>query len=273
MNMMKPPYLVFDIGGTKSRFAISFDGINLSGITVVQTPQTYAEGIRAFQAISQRIAAGQILGGVAGGLPGAMDVTKSTLVGAPHLPDWIGKPIRSDIAKIFVAPVYLENDTALVGLGETVMGAGVAQPIVAYMTVSTGVNGVRIVNGRIDVSTHGFEIGHQVIDQGMELESFIGGAAVALKYGKNPGEITDVAVWDLVAKYTAYAVNNTILYWSPSIVVLGGAMITKIPIPAVRNHLQKIFKIYPDIPPVVAATLGDMGGLYGALQFVSSVEY
>jgi len=38
-----------------------------------------------------------------------------------------------------------------------------------------------------------------------------------------------------------------------------------IPIERVRHHLKDIFKIFPIIPPVELAALGDLGGLYGGL--------
>ncbi len=40
-----------------------------------------------------------------------------------------------------------------------------------------------------------------------------------------------------------------------------------IPIPAVRKHLAEVMKIFPNIPPIEKAELGDFGGLYGALAY------
>ena len=58
----------------------------------------------------------------------------------------------------------IANDTAVVGLGEAHRGAGIGYNIVTYITVSTGVGGTRIVDGRIDRRIYGFEPGHQTID-------------------------------------------------------------------------------------------------------------
>ena len=65
---------------------------------------------------------------------------------------------------ILLTDGYLANDSDLDGLGEATVGAGKGFNIVAYITVSTGIGGVRIVGGKIDVSTYGFEPGHQIID-------------------------------------------------------------------------------------------------------------
>jgi predicted NBD/HSP70 family sugar kinase len=50
-------------------------------------------------------------------------------------------------------PARLESCAELAEMGRT--GKGPA--IIAYITISTGVNGVRIVDGEIDRATYGFE--------------------------------------------------------------------------------------------------------------------
>ena len=42
----------------------------------------------------------------------------------------------------------------------------------------------------------------------------------------------------------------------------------KIPIERVRHHLKNILKIFPELPPIEAAKLGDLGGLYGGLELI-----
>ncbi|HWR57864.1 MAG TPA: hypothetical protein VN328_03155, partial [Thermodesulfovibrionales bacterium] len=61
---------------------------------------------------------------------------------------------------------------------------------------------------------------------------------------------------------------NTIVHWSPDIVILGGSVAGKIPLGRVRFHLRRIMKIFPKLPPIEKAVLGDVGGLYGALHFL-----
>ena len=84
-----------------------------------------------------------------------------------------------------------------------------------------------------------------------------------------PFEIHDDAIWDKLAKFLAYGLNNTIVYWSPDIIVLGGSMMKEvgIPVPAVRKHLSEILKIFPTIPQIEKAELADFGGLYGSLAY------
>ncbi|MFV1917705.1 MAG: ROK family protein, partial [Patescibacteria group bacterium] len=106
------------------------------------------------------------------------------------------------------------------------------------------------------------------------LEAHISGAAVEKRYGKKPYEITDDKFWDELARLLAFGLNNTIVHWSPDVVVLGGSMMKKIgiPIDRVKFHLKKILKIFPELPEIKKAELGDLGGLHGALYYLKQVH-
>ena len=185
------------------------------------------------------------------------------------MPDWDGKPLKQALQRAVEAPVYLENNAALAGLGEAAVGAGKWKSIVAYMTVGTGVGGARIVDGVIDANVHGFEPGNQIIDPHGGVD--ISGRGVEQRYGKRASDITDPGVWEELARWFAYLLNNTIVHWSPDVVVLGGSMVVKkpgIPIERVRFHLKDVLKIFPEPPPLKKAMLGDIGGLHGALVFL-----
>lgn len=245
---------------------------------VIATPKDFNEGIETLKRIIGNIANGTPIQAIVGGIAGPLNKEKNMLVKSPNLGGWVGRDIKNALADAFKVPVMLENDAALVGLGEAHFGAGRGKTIVAYITVSTGVGGARIVDGLIDESSQGFEPGHQIIDpdntlcptcEGNDLEAYISGTAIEKRFGKKPHEIHDDAVWDELAKFLAYGLNNIIAYWSPDIIVLGGSMMKEvgIPVPLVRAHLEKICKIFPTIPLVEKATLEDFGGLYGAMVY------
>jgi len=264
------------------RIAASENGTTFGEPTIVPTPKDFDMGMRTLTSHAQELAQGKTITAVGGGIAGTLSRDRSTFLNGPHLQGWNGKPIRKTLEDIFAAPAFVENDTAVIGLGEAVVGSGKGHAIVAYMTVSTGVGGARIVNQTIDVSAMGFEPGHQIIDAGgalhastvagagIDLEGYISGTAVGERYGKKPAEITDPAFWDEMARLLAYGLNNTIVHWSPDIVVIGGSMMNKvgIPIDRVRAHLGGILHIYPELPLIVHSALGDVGGLHGALHFV-----
>lgn len=276
-------YILFDIGGTKMRIAFSPDGNGFDEPRVIPTPQDFDRGMEAFGTAVRELAGGKEIRAAAGGIAGPLDREKKVLVNSPHLPGWIRRPLKRKLRKILDAPVYLENDAAMAGLGEAAFGKGKGRKVVVYMTISTGVGGSRVVNGKIDESAMGFEPGHQIIDPSGSLcpgcksvpgylEKYVSGSALEKRYRKKAYEIADSRVWEEVAYFLAYGLNNTIVHWSPDIVILGGSVTEKISLKRVGFHLRRIMKIFPKIPLIEKAVLGDFGGLYGAVQLLKRIE-
>lgn len=227
---------------------------------VIETPKNYEEGKLAFAELASKLSRGREIKQLAGGMSRSVS-------------GWDYEQFKKDVGDLIQAQIYLENDAAMVGLGEAVYGAGREFEIVAYITVSTGVGGVRIVGGKIDEKAVGFEPGKQIIDigSGKNLEEMISGRAFIARTGKHPKEITDPKVWDEHARLLAVGLNNIVVEWSPNAVVLGGSMITgdpAIPLDKTEEYLKKILKIFPAAPPIKKAELGDFGGLYGALAYL-----
>ena len=265
------------------RLSVSENGEDFVEPIVVGTPKEFALGMDEFKKAYQTLTKGKQVEICAGGIR-RLNPEKEAILPDFRLPDWSGKPLKSELQKITGATVLLENDTALVGLGEAVKGAGKGYPIISYFTISTGVGGVRIVNGKIEPSRFGYEPGHQIIDldwskfpslKDMEsegfgqLEAYLSGTAMEKRFGKPPREITDEGIWDEMNFMVAVSLNNAIAFWSPDMIVLGGGMMGTpgISVDGVKGHLGKLVKIFPSIPEVKKALLGDFGGLHGALVF------
>lgn len=266
-------YLLFDIGGTKMRLAVSKDSENFDEPKIVETPQRFEEAIETFKKLVDEVSDGEKIEMASGGVRGPFNKEKTMMINSSILSDWNNKPLKEELEKIIGATVFMENDTALVGLGEMQNGAGKGRAIGVYITVSTGVGGAKYENGVIDENKFGFEPGHQIIDlrNNKSLEDLISGTAFEEMEGKKAYESTDFAIWDQLAQYLAYGLYNTILHWSPDIVVLGGPMIVGEPsinIENVKKYLNKIKPVFPELPEIVEAELGDLGGLYGALTFL-----
>ncbi len=268
-------FIVADIGGSKMRIAKSDDLKSFSEPVIQPTPQEYPAGIEQIMTtVHDLIGAGTKIDGVAIGIAGPLSADKRSVFKTPHL-HWDGRAVADDVERALNGTsVYLENDVALVGLGEAVAGAGAGSSIVAYVTVSTGVNGVRIVDGKIDRTAEGFEIGGQfmtVEEPRLTLEDMVSGTAVAKAFGKPPREIPkDDPLWEELAEILAYGIHNTIVHWSPNRVVLGGSMFNEvgIPVPSVAAHVQKIMTKFPVTPEIVHSALGDVGGLHGGLELL-----
>src|SRR3989338_5406491 len=143
-------YILFDIGGTNMRVTASKDGETFSEPKIVSTPKDFDAGMRLLGELGRELAGGEKITAVGGGIAGTLSRDRSVFLNGPHLQGWNGKLISRVLETEFGAPSFVENDTAIVGLGEATAAAGKGHPIVVYMTVSTGVGGVRIVNERID---------------------------------------------------------------------------------------------------------------------------
>ena len=274
-------YILFDIGATKMRVAASFSGKSFDKryIKIAATPKQFKDGVALLRSLVRELSEHALrtalrkVTGVAGGIAGSLDTKREVIFRAPNMPYWSKKPLKKELQKALgTKNVFLENDTALVGLGEALYGAGKGKLIVAYITVSTGVNGVRIVNGKIDRSAMGFEIGHQILgdDTAHTLEYFVGAAALQKRYGIPAEKIRSSAAWKEATTYLAIGVHNTLLYWSPHIIILGGGAINagSIVVTNVEKIVREILSIFPKPPPIKKASLGDLGGLYGALAYL-----
>lgn len=270
-------YLLFDIGGTSIRCAFSLDGKTVRESRVFATPQSFREGKALITAFVKDFSGGKKIHAAVGGIAGSFDRSNSRLIGGgSNIPDWKGKNLRKEFERALHASVYFENDAALAGLAEAVWGAGKGKEIIAYLTVGTGLGGARIVKGKIDEHAVGFEPSYQIIDagkalcpdcKGNRLKYYVSGRGIEMRFGKKPQEITDEKLWDQIAEWLAIGLNNTIVHWSPDVVVLGGSLMKSISVARVRFYLRRIFHAFP-LPFLRRAKLGDFNVLYGSLLFL-----
>jgi glucokinase len=263
--------ILADIGGTKMRIASSNEPSKFNEPTILETPQSYDEALALFIETAKSLVGSEAVSAVVIGVPAVLAPDKRSILKSQNLPQWSGHHFADDLEKALTTKVYLENDTALVGLGEAVHGAGKDASIVAYITVSTGVNGVRVIDGTIDRASLGFEIGGQYLshdDNLKTLEGLVSGSAVHEAQGVHPRELgADWIGWEDLARITAIGIHNTILHWSPDRVILGGSMFNEIGISveSVKKHVDEIIKKFPHSPEIIHSTLHDEGGLYGGL--------
>ncbi len=275
-------YILFDIGGTKTRVAISSDLKTLDKVESFKTPAAFDAGISKIVDSITVLTEGKKLTAMAGGIRGLLEEDKSGMHNDSILSKWAGKSLVKELQKSFNVPIFLENDAAVAGLGEAVFGAGKGLEIVAYHTVSTGVGGVKIENGEIDHASAGFEPGKQILDIDRTilgediaptLENLVSGTAVEQRFGVKPYEIPQSDVlWDELAEYLAQGLRNTTLYWSPDVIVLGGSMIIgdpKIMVDAIRKYTVESLDSFVSCPFITEAKLGDEAGLYGAMALLT----
>lgn len=259
------------------RVAVSPDGKIITQSKIVPTPADFEQGIQTLKQVSDELSKGEKIEGIAGGIAGPLDQEKTMLVASPHIGGWIQKPLKSELENAFDTSVYLENDTVMGGIGEAIKGAGAGKKIVAYLAIGTGIGGARIVDQRVDSNSLGFEPGHQIIipdgnpcncgGKG-HLESYVGGLYIEKIYHQKAEAITDPAIWDKIARHLGLGLNNTIVYWSPDVVILGGSVMKSLPLEMVNDHLKNDLTIFPQAPEVTLAILGHDSGFYGALELL-----
>ncbi|MDL2409352.1 ROK family protein [Rhizobium calliandrae] len=167
---MKKVALAFDLGGTELRAALVSDKGNLLSFSVV--PTHAAEGPAAV--IQQiELLAGAVLAqtpdlspvGIGIGAPGPLDPEAGIVIAPPTLAGWYEVPLADILSSRFQLPVRLENDANAAALGEWRYGAGRGARSMVFVTVSTGIGGGVIVDGRILHGRRGLaaEIGHMTI--------------------------------------------------------------------------------------------------------------
>ncbi|MDO8472073.1 MAG: ROK family protein [bacterium] len=278
---MKDLSFVFDVGGTNTRAAVT-DGERLLKKATWPTPVDYETGVqrlteqlelwRAAKGPGDQASPSRWVGAVAG----TVHLDGRSLVRAPHLSDWVGQPLWSDLNRRFkLRSGKLINDAAAAALGEANKGSGRGFNIVAYLTIGTGVGGARVEHGHLTASAAGFEPGHQLIgqavsdkrDNGRQLvtvEDLISGTALAKRASRPLTEVKEVKFWRTVTLDTALAIHNLILTWSPDVVVLGGSVTKQLQWPLLRQTVRQQLGSWPKQPVIKQSKLKDLAGLWGA---------
>ena len=99
--------------------------------------------------------------------PGPVDTAAGTIIEAPNLANWRDVPVGTMLAAALGCPAVLENDANAAALGEHTFGAGAGVRHMIYLTISTGIGGGLILDGRLYRGATGSagELGHIVIDE------------------------------------------------------------------------------------------------------------
>ncbi|HEY1348608.1 MAG TPA: ROK family protein [Ktedonobacteraceae bacterium] len=191
-----PLVVGIDLGGTQIRVAVLQGAELRSRVSLptgeTPTPQRVIPRIHA--AIEQALElAGISLGQLAGigiCVTGPLDSRSGVVFESPNLPEWNNIPLRSVFEAYYGLPIFIENDANAAALGEYAFGAGRGCKDLVYITVSTGIGGGVIVDGKLMTGTSGAaaELGHITIDRKGErcncgnigcLESIASGTAIA----------------------------------------------------------------------------------------------
>jgi glucokinase len=295
--------LACDFGGTKLSAAVVETAVLAHPQPQWHTHQRRFSppGATAQTDIATMIAMGwELLGGdrpLAVGISfgGPVDYTSGVVRLSHHVPGWENVPLQARFEEAFQAPVRVDNDANVAALGEWRFGAGRGVDDMLYVTVSTGVGGGWILDGRPYRGAAGMagEIGHTVVDPNGPLclcgkrgcvERLASGPYMAQDMAAARGllaeEVTGklVAEWAEMGEETAVAIlergawglgvgiGNAANLLNPACVVLGGG-VTKSgarwwEIIRQTARATALPEVQFDILP---AALGDDAPLWGAI--------
>ncbi|MFO7290549.1 MAG: ROK family protein [Bacillota bacterium] len=159
-----------DVGGTKIAAArVEPDGSLSRRFRADTRADEGPDGVieRICQGIEQVMGEEKVEGiGIA--CPGPLDARTGVVLSPPNLPGWDRIPLKDRLEERFGVPVRVENDANAAAWGEYLLGAGRGADPMVYITVSTGIGGGIVLDGRLyrGADTFAGEIGHTIVDPG-----------------------------------------------------------------------------------------------------------
>lgn len=307
---MKKYVIGVDLGGTKISTAISTIEGNMLANVVLPTKAEEGEAAvlgRIMQSIDEVIIGSSIsiaeVEAIGIGSPGPLDAKKGIIITTPNLPfkDYnLVQPLKEK----YNIPVYLDNDANAAAIGEYMFGAGKGKESIVYFTVSTGVGGGAVLDGKVyrGHTSNALEIGHTTVDPNGPrcncgnlgcLEAMSSGTAIAKK-GKEAVSTnveTSLKKYDTVTSYEVFkeaeagdevakdimdnaltylgiGVANAIATFDPEMIIIGGGVSKAGDI--VFNTVKKVvnkrcFKSMAESCEIVPAGLGSDAGVVGAV--------
>ena len=258
--------LGFDLGGTQVRAALVQGGrvlkraalrTDVSGGPEAVMRQFLTLAIEVTEGVSSRP---QAVGIAA---PGPLDTIAGVVDHIPTLPGWEEFPLRARLSELLNLPAVVENDGIAAAYGEWQYGAGRGVSNMVFATVSTGLGGGVIADGRLLHGRRGMaaHIGHfrmaidgpicscggkgcfeafaagtalgkraQVV-AGAKLHSYIGQIAVAetvtsrhVVEGARTGDAACLALLEEEARFLGIGFTSLAHIFSPERIVMGGGV-------------------------------------------------
>lgn len=249
--------LAADLGATHARLALA----TLSGQPLAEEGHVMdmADGpdlvlawlVGRFQALleSSGRSAGDVRA-VGMGVPGPVEFATGTVVQPPIMPGWDGVAVPAVLSRHFDAPVFVDNDVNIMGLGEY-WSRGLVDEQVLFVKVATGIGCGIITNGLVYRGADGAagDIGHVrvAVDEDVLcscgnlncLEAVASGAALARQLrteGLEAEHAADVVrlsqagdprVLRLVrvaGQRIGEVMASLVNFYNPSRIILGGAL-------------------------------------------------
>lgn len=285
-----------DIGGTKIAIGlVTGSGQVVDSISLPTDPlESYHRSLgKVIQTLERLMQANKCsIAGIGIGATGRIRPDGSLLPNQ-FLPNWSDQLPAGDLGRHFNVTSAIENDADASALGEYLWGAGIGIGRLIYVTVSTGIGGGIVQDGKLYRGVAGChpEIGHHVIDpQGPACfcgangcwEQLASGTALAAWARENGGDgnwdarvVCDLAEQgNLIAllaveresQYLGMGIANLITLFAPECIVLGGGLMQRWYLfsAAVEKVVQSQCGLVPWSKVKLAASSLQHPGLVGA---------
>ena len=237
--------------------------------------------------------------------PGPITWPDGVIMNSPNL-GWRQVELKRELEARLSEKVIVGKDTDLAALGEYYFGQGCQYDHLLYLTISTGIGGGIIADGKIYHGSRGGagEFGHMVVNpagyycfcgrQGC-LEAQASGTAIAKMAGamshttfggKTGNDISarevgmaaregDKAARKILANVVtdlSTGIANLVHIFNPQIIVLGGAVMLGlqdiIMQPLRERVMEEVFPLHGEGLPIEVTSLGSDIGLYGCLAAI-----
>lgn len=303
--MTKQFYLALDLGGTKTTVALFTPGGEIvpdslcvkPSVTFEGEEKVYARTVNIIRDLfqSRNLSYGDILG-IGVGAPGPLNTKTGVIIHSPMM-GWRNFPIARRLSSDFNTEVRLENDGNLGALAEQRRGIAKGLRSVGYMTVSTGVGGGMVLDGRIyhGKSDGAAEFGHiSIFPDGEKcpcgnrgcLELYVSGTAIvriAAERGlpadakqldalADRGEESAIRLYTEVGRNLGHGITTILNILDLEMLVLGGGL-TK----ARRFFMDEMYDTVEQSTiqqfsrdRIAFSQLGDHVVLYGAYYLISN---
>lgn len=267
-----PNVLAYDIGGTKTSWAVISDEGELQQEGRFPTPQSRDALLEKLY----KVAEDKKVSGVGIAVAGVISPDHKDVVVCPHIPELSHFELVSTLESRLDLPVSMDNDGRCALVGEVWQGAARETSSAVMLTLGTGIGGGVMQKGNVLAHPNDItkELSHLVADPSDLLvtpsgrgtvESLLGGKYIEERFGIPMEELVEgvkkddeeaITVFQNISYYFIQVMRAVYDVYHCKMIIIGG-------------HGAKELELYlRDKPPcpVLPATLGESSGLYGAAR-------
>lgn len=226
--------LVVDLGATNLRIALVNDLHKIEKKVKCDSKQNIDIAVTIFNEF-KNMNIDVSLEGIVVGVPGSLDLKNNVIRDLPNLKSK-DYDLKKSLSELFNLPVVIANDASLAALGEYSLHK--EETVFQYITISSGIGGGLIYNGKLFDGNNGFEqeIGRMIINNGETFENLCSGNSLRNRLLKEniDEEYASSALLSQKEEYKkvidgwlddlAIGISNIVKIINPGMIVFGGGL-------------------------------------------------